>query len=110
MKAVVTGQDNPTRVGLYLKDRFIFAYDRVRYVGESVAGVIAVSEEIAEQAASFVEVEYEALPPASTPMRAHNPTRRSSTRTSGSMRSSVSSSLNPMAPTSPNISNCARAR
>ncbi|HOC19884.1 MAG TPA: molybdopterin-dependent oxidoreductase [Anaerolineae bacterium] len=73
VKAVVTGQDNPTRLGLYLKDRFIFAYDRVRYVGESVAGVIAVSEEIAEQAAKLVEVEYEALPPVFDPYAGAQP-------------------------------------
>ncbi len=63
VKAVVTGQDNPRRLGLYLKDRFIFAYDRVRYVGESVAGVVATSEEIAERAAALVRVEYEPLEP-----------------------------------------------
>ncbi len=67
VKAVVTGQDNPTHLGLYLKDRYIFAYDRVRYVGESVAGVIAISEEIAEQAAKLIDVTYEALEPVFDP-------------------------------------------
>ncbi|MBN1878291.1 MAG: xanthine dehydrogenase family protein molybdopterin-binding subunit [Anaerolineae bacterium] len=67
VKAVVTGQDNPTHLGLYLKDRYIFAYDRVRYVGESVAGVVAMSEEIAEAAAKLVEVEYELLEPVFDP-------------------------------------------
>ncbi|MBN1249554.1 MAG: molybdopterin-dependent oxidoreductase [Anaerolineae bacterium] len=73
VKAVVTGQDNPTRLGLYLKDRFIFAYDRVRYVGESVAGVVAISEEIAERAAALVHVEYEALPPVFDPLEGAQP-------------------------------------
>ncbi len=73
VKAVVTGQDNPTRLGLYLKDRFIFAYDRVRYVGESVAGVVAVSEEIAERAAALVHVDYEPLPPVFDPYEAAQP-------------------------------------
>src|SRR5512146_1792501 len=39
VKAVVTGEDFPGYIGLYLKDRFIFARDRVRYVGEAIAGV-----------------------------------------------------------------------
>ncbi len=73
VKAIVTGQDNPTRLGLYLKDRFIFAYDRVRYVGESVAGVVAVSEEVAEKAAALVRVEYEELEPAFDPFEAAKP-------------------------------------
>jgi CO/xanthine dehydrogenase Mo-binding subunit len=73
VKAVVTGQDSPTHLGLYLKDRYIFAYDRVRYVGESVAGVIAMSEEIAEQAAKLVEVEYEELEPVFDPYAGAQP-------------------------------------
>jgi len=73
VKAVVTGQDSPTPLGLYLKDRFIFAYDRVRYVGESVAGVIAISEEIAERAALLVHVEYEELPPVFDPYEGAQP-------------------------------------
>lgn len=71
--AVVTGQDNPVRLGLYLKDRYIYAYDRVRYVGESVAGVIAMNEEIAEQAADLVEVEYEMLEPVFDPFAGAQP-------------------------------------
>ncbi len=73
VKAVVTGQDNPTHLGLYLKDRYIFAYDRVRYVGESVAGVVAVSEEIAEQAAKLIQVEYEELEPVFDPFQGAQP-------------------------------------
>jgi len=70
VKAVVTGKDSPTRIGLYLKDRYIFALDRVRYVGDVVAGVVATSEEIAEEAAQLVEVEYEELPAVFDPMDA----------------------------------------
>jgi len=61
VKAVVTGADFPQRIGLYLKDKYIFARDRVRFVGEPVAGVAAVSEEIAENALDLIEVEYEIL-------------------------------------------------
>ncbi len=61
VKAVVTGEDFSGHTGLYLQDRFIFCRDRVRYVGDPVAGVAAVSEEIAEQAVDLIEVEYELL-------------------------------------------------
>jgi carbon-monoxide dehydrogenase large subunit len=62
VKAVVTGADYPGMIGLYLTDRHIFCRERVRYVGDPVAGVAAVSEEIAERAIELIEVEYEPLP------------------------------------------------
>jgi carbon-monoxide dehydrogenase large subunit len=62
VKAVVTGEDFPRYIGLYLQDRFIFCRDRVRYVGDPVAGVAAVSQQIAEKALDLIEVEYEPLP------------------------------------------------
>src|SRR5512135_1678230 len=67
VKAVVTGEDFPGYIGLYLQDRFIFCRDRVRYVGDPVAGVAAISEEIAEKALDLIEVEYEVLPPVLNP-------------------------------------------
>lgn len=62
VKAVVTGESFPGYMGLYLQDRHIFCRDRVRYVGDPVAGVAAISEAIAEQALELIEVEYEPLP------------------------------------------------
>ncbi|MFN2279192.1 MAG: xanthine dehydrogenase family protein molybdopterin-binding subunit, partial [Candidatus Promineifilaceae bacterium] len=41
VKVVVTGADFPNHIGLYLKDKYIFARDRVRFVGEPVAAVAA---------------------------------------------------------------------
>jgi carbon-monoxide dehydrogenase large subunit len=67
VKAVVTGEDFPGYIGLYLKDRFFFCRDRVRYVGDPVVGVAAVSEEIAEKALDLIEVEYEVLEPVLDP-------------------------------------------
>ncbi len=67
VKAVVTGEEFPGLTGLYLSDRYIFARDRVRYVGDPVAGVAAISEEIAEQAVELIEVEYEVLQPVLDP-------------------------------------------
>src|SRR5512143_1209241 len=54
VKAVVTGEEFPGLTGLYLSDRYIFARDRVRYVGDPVAGVAAISEEIAEKAVDLI--------------------------------------------------------
>ncbi len=62
VKAVVTGADYSGMIGLYLTDRYIFCRDRVRYVGDPVAGVAAINEEIAEKALDLIEVEYEPLP------------------------------------------------
>jgi carbon-monoxide dehydrogenase large subunit len=62
VKAVVTGEKYPGFIGLYLQDRHIFCRDRVRYVGDPVAGVAAISEEIAEKAIDLIDVEYEELP------------------------------------------------
>ena len=73
VKAVVTGADTPGFIGLYLKDRHIFCTDRVRYVGDPVAGVVATSEEIAEDAARLIEVAYEELPAVLDPLEALDP-------------------------------------
>lgn len=67
VKAIITGEDFSGYIGLYLKDRHIFCRDRVRYVGEPVVGVAAVSEEIAEKALDLIEVEYEVLEPVLDP-------------------------------------------
>jgi CO/xanthine dehydrogenase Mo-binding subunit len=67
VKVVVTGESYDGMLGLYLSDRYIFCRDRVRYVGDAVAGIAATSEEIAERATRLVEVEYEVLPPVFDP-------------------------------------------
>jgi CO/xanthine dehydrogenase Mo-binding subunit len=67
VKAIVTGEDFPGYMGLYLQDRYIFCRERVRYVGDPVAGVAATSEEIAEKALDLIEVEYEVLEPVLDP-------------------------------------------
>jgi len=67
VKAVVTGENFPGYLGLYLQDRNIFCRDKVRYVGDPVVGIAAINEEIADKAALLVEVEYELLPPVLDP-------------------------------------------
>jgi CO/xanthine dehydrogenase Mo-binding subunit len=73
VKAVVTGEDFPGYIGLYLKDRQIFCRERVRYVGDPVAGVAATSPEIAEKAVNLIEVEYEVLAPVLDPEAGASP-------------------------------------
>lgn len=68
VRAVVTGKDFPGYIGLYLQDRHIFCRDRVRYIGDPVAGIVATSEDIAEQALELVQVEYEELEPVLDPV------------------------------------------
>jgi CO/xanthine dehydrogenase Mo-binding subunit len=61
--AVVTQEDLPdVRFGGLVRDRTLFAKDVVRFEGEIVAGVVALSDEIATEAASMIEVDYEPLP------------------------------------------------
>jgi CO/xanthine dehydrogenase Mo-binding subunit len=67
---VVTGRDFPFKFGLYMQDRYVFAQDRVRFVGEQVAAVIAYDARTAARAAALVHVEYEPLPAALDPLAA----------------------------------------
>ncbi len=67
VRAIVTGQDTPEKYVTFMlsakwHDKVLFAREKVRYVGEEVAAVAAVSEEIAEKAVKLIEVEYEPLP------------------------------------------------
>ena len=50
------------RFGGFVQDRYLFAKDVVRFEGEIVAGVAALTEEIASEAARLIEIEYEPLP------------------------------------------------
>ncbi len=73
VKVVVTGKDFPNRIGLYLKDKHIFAINRVRFVGEPVVGVAAITEEIADKAVSLIDVEYELLEAVTDPVYGASP-------------------------------------
>ncbi|MFQ5926012.1 MAG: molybdopterin cofactor-binding domain-containing protein [Terriglobia bacterium] len=61
--AVVTGQEFPNKYGILPigHDETAFVLDKVRYIGDNVAGVAAASEEIAEQALELIKVDYELL-------------------------------------------------
>src|SRR6266404_6132124 len=62
--AVVIGKDAPNPYGILPvgHDEHALALDKVRYVGDNVACVVAVSEAIAERALELIDVEYEVLP------------------------------------------------
>ena len=64
MVAVVVGKDAPNPYGILPvgHDEYALALDKVRYVGDNVACVVAISESIAEQALELIDVEYEVLP------------------------------------------------
>src|SRR5690242_2491336 len=61
---VVTGTDAPNKYGILPvgHDETALAVDKVRYVGDNVACVVAESESIAERALELIDVEYEPLP------------------------------------------------
>ncbi|MDP7461235.1 MAG: xanthine dehydrogenase family protein molybdopterin-binding subunit [Alphaproteobacteria bacterium] len=63
---VLTGADLASLAqdhwGLFLKDRPVIAVDKVRYVGEPVALVVAETAAIAEAALDLIDVDYEDLP------------------------------------------------
>jgi CO/xanthine dehydrogenase Mo-binding subunit len=72
--AVVTGQEVPEGYfGVDIEDQLVFARDKVRYLGDAVAAVAAISEEIAGKALKLIEVEYEPLKPVFNAMEAMTP-------------------------------------
>ena len=63
VRAVVTAADAAdVRYGAAVKDEPVFAADVVRYVGQPVAAVAAVTLEAAETALAAIEAQYEPLP------------------------------------------------
>ncbi|MFH1757769.1 MAG: xanthine dehydrogenase family protein molybdopterin-binding subunit [Pseudomonadota bacterium] len=74
VKAVVTTQDTPqTPFGPRTEDWMILATDKVRFIGEEVAGVAAGDEDTAEEALSLIRVEYAELPAVFDPLEAMKP-------------------------------------
>lgn len=61
---MLTQDDVPeTRYGPFVRDRTLFATDVVRFEGEVVAAVAALTPEIAAEACRLIRVEYEPLDP-----------------------------------------------
>ena len=69
--AVLTAEDIPAvLVGRRMLDMPVLARDRVRFIGEPVAAVAAETLEVAEEAVTLVEAEYEELPAVFDPLAA----------------------------------------
>ncbi|MGH7903031.1 MAG: molybdopterin cofactor-binding domain-containing protein [Candidatus Dormibacteraceae bacterium] len=65
VSAVITGEDLPIKFGILpvTQDERALEHEKVRYVGDPIAAVAAVEEEIAHAACAAIEVEYEVLQP-----------------------------------------------
>ena len=78
VKAVITGKDTPGIRAMpcftgIKEDWTPLAMDRVRYIGDEVAAVAAIDEDIAEEALELIEVEYEELRAVFDPEEAMKP-------------------------------------
>ena len=75
VKAVIMSKDVPglNGFGLIFPDQPVFCDTIVRYVGDAIAAVAAVTPEIAEKALQLIEVEYEPLPIIEDPEEALDP-------------------------------------
>ncbi len=70
VKAIVLGRDFPKNYGHLIKDRPIFAFDKVRYYGEALGGIVARDEETAYLAVDKIKVTYKPLPVITHPKEA----------------------------------------
>lgn len=75
VERVLTAKDIPGKnlIGTITKDQPVLASDRVRYIGDPVALVVAKTEEVAEEAAKKLVVVYEDLPSVHQPEEALQP-------------------------------------
>ena len=72
--AIVTHEDVPDVLyGQMVKDRRLFASDEVRFEGDVIAAVAALTAEIAQTAADLIDVEFEPLAAVCDPERALDP-------------------------------------
>jgi 4-hydroxybenzoyl-CoA reductase subunit alpha len=68
VKGIITGKDTlGLKYGIFEIPQFpanhhILASDKVRYIGDEVAAVAAIDEDIAEEALELIKVDYEPLP------------------------------------------------
>jgi 4-hydroxybenzoyl-CoA reductase alpha subunit len=66
--AIITGRDLPIPYGILpvSQDEHALCIDKVRFIGDPVAAIAALDEEIAFEAMDLIEVEYEPLKPLAT--------------------------------------------
>jgi len=73
VKGVITGKDCNYMIGDCLRDQRILAKDKVRFVGEPVAVVVAENEQIATQAVSLIHIDYEPIKAVFSPFESIKP-------------------------------------
>lgn len=79
VRAVITGKDTPgVKIGAIEAfpqnwDKYPLAIDKVRYIGDEVAAVAAMDEDIAEEVLDLIQVDYEELPAVFDPEEAMKP-------------------------------------
>jgi 4-hydroxybenzoyl-CoA reductase alpha subunit len=76
VKAILTAKDVPLikySISPTWADKLILADKKVRYIGDEIAAVAAVDEEIAEEALELIEVDLEELPAVFDPNEAVQP-------------------------------------
>ncbi len=76
VKAILTSKDVPLikySISPTWADKLILADTKVRYIGDEIAAVAAVDEEIAEEALELIEVDWEELPAVFDPLEAVQP-------------------------------------
>ncbi len=76
VQGAISGRDIPRKkygIVPMAKDEYALAIDKVRYIGDEVAAVVATSIEAAEEAISKIRVDYEVLPAVFDPLEAMKP-------------------------------------
>jgi CO/xanthine dehydrogenase Mo-binding subunit len=76
VKGAISGKDIPKKkygIVPMAKDEYALAIEKVRYIGDEVAAVVATSLEAAEEAFSTIQVDYEELPAVFDPLEAMKP-------------------------------------
>ena len=76
VKGAICGKDIPKKkygIVPMAKDEYALAIDKVRYIGDEVAAVVATSIDAAEEAISKIKVDYEVLPAVFDPLVAMKP-------------------------------------
>ncbi len=72
---IITAKDIPgeNKYGKIIRDQPVLADEKVRFIGDAIALVVATSQDIANQAAKLAKVEYEVLPAIFSPREALQP-------------------------------------
>jgi CO/xanthine dehydrogenase Mo-binding subunit len=73
--AIITGADvEGFLIGKQIRDMPVLCWDKVRFIGDRVAAVVAETVDAAEEAIHLIEVDYELLPAVFDPLEAMAPT------------------------------------